>query len=434
MQGNMNFTASGDALITKKLPDKYPGSGAIRAFLQQGEMRITNIETTITDGDCYPSTFSGGTWLTAPEAVLQDLQDFGFTTYGIANNHMLDYSYPGLFETLDKLKAHGMPFTGAGRSLEEASAPVIVRTADSSAAFLAVTSTFDASARAGVKGPFLPARPGVNPLRHEEIYLVTPEHMAQVKEIAEACYVNVKNKRRYKTGYKLQPKDGIFEFKDMKFKESPVEGKTTVPSSKDLSRICETIRKLKQEIDYVVVMTHSHEMKDDSMESIDDFVMASAHAFIDAGADMILGGGCHQLKGIELYQGKPVFYSLGNFIYQNESVSVLPPDFMDKYKLPYTTTAQEALAARKSHAKNGGLQSKENYLSCLPFVHFANGRCTNLELLPIALGYEKTGDDRAIPYVAEEADRKTIYETLCRLSKPLGTELILDGNRIKVQL
>ena len=242
MQGTMCFTASGDALITKRLPLGYPDSAAIRAFLKKGDMRITNIETTITDQDCYPSTFSGGTWLTAPEGVLEDLQGFGFTTYGIANNHMLDYSFPGLLETLNKLEAHGLPFTGAGRSLEEAQKPVIVRTDHGSAAFLALTSTFDASARAGVKGPFLPARPGVNPLRHEELYLVTPEHMQQLKTIAEACYVNVKNKRRYKTGYKLLPKDGNFEFKDMKFKEAETEGKTTIPSAKDIARTVQSIR------------------------------------------------------------------------------------------------------------------------------------------------------------------------------------------------
>ena len=179
-------------------------------------------------------------------------------------------------------------------------------------------------------------------------------------------------------------------------------------------------------------MVHSHEMKDDSMESIDDFVLESAHAFIGAGADVVIGGGCHQLKGIELYKGKPVFYSLGNFIYQNESVSVLPPEFMEKYNLPLTSTAQEALAARKSHARNGGLQSRETYLSCLPCIRFDKGQCVALTLLPISLGYEKTGDYRAIPYVADKNETREIYDTLCRLSEPFRTKLILDGDVIRI--
>ena len=61
----MKFTASGDALIMHRLPGEYPGRERIREFIERGDARITNLETTITDGNCFPSTFSGGTWLTA---------------------------------------------------------------------------------------------------------------------------------------------------------------------------------------------------------------------------------------------------------------------------------------------------------------------------------------------------------------------------------
>jgi poly-gamma-glutamate synthesis protein (capsule biosynthesis protein) len=46
---------------------------------------------------------------------------------------------------------------------------------------------------------------------------------------------------------------------------------------------------------------------------IADYQREAAHAAIDAGADVILGHHAHILKGIELYRGKPVFYSLSNF-------------------------------------------------------------------------------------------------------------------------
>ena len=44
-----------------------------------------------------------------------------------------------------------------------------------------------------------------------------------------------------------------------------------------------------------------------------DYQREVAHAAIEAGADMILGHHPHVLKAIELYRGKPIFYSLGNF-------------------------------------------------------------------------------------------------------------------------
>jgi len=40
-----------------------------------------------------------------------------------------------------------------------------------------------------------------------------------------------------------------------------------------------------------------------------------AHKFIDAGADIILGSHPHVIEPIEIYNGKVIFYSLGNFIF-----------------------------------------------------------------------------------------------------------------------
>ncbi len=45
---------------------------------------------------------------------------------------------------------------------------------------------------------------------------------------------------------------------------------------------------------------------------------------IDAGADVFVGHGPHVLRGIEIYKGKPIFYSLSNFIFQNETVLRMP--------------------------------------------------------------------------------------------------------------
>jgi len=44
------------------------------------------------------------------------------------------------------------------------------------------------------------------------------------------------------------------------------------------------------------------------------------HELIDAGADVIFGGHSHRLQPLEMYRGKPIFYSLGNFVWPNFSV------------------------------------------------------------------------------------------------------------------
>ncbi len=43
---------------------------------------------------------------------------------------------------------------------------------------------------------------------------------------------------------------------------------------------------------------------------------ALARLMIDAGADAVIGGHPHQLQDTETYQGKPIFYSLGNFVFE----------------------------------------------------------------------------------------------------------------------
>jgi poly-gamma-glutamate synthesis protein (capsule biosynthesis protein) len=49
--------------------------------------------------------------------------------------------------------------------------------------------------------------------------------------------------------------------------------------------------------------------------------VALGHRLIDAGADVIFGGHSHRLQPMETYHGRPIFYSLGNFVWPNLSVA-----------------------------------------------------------------------------------------------------------------
>ena len=62
----------------------------------------------------------------------------------------------------------------------------------------------------------------------------------------------------------------------------------------------------------------------------------------------MIGGGTHQLKGIEFYRGRPVFYCLGNFVFENQYVRLLPSDYMEKYGLNIHTAASVGIAKRQS--------------------------------------------------------------------------------------
>ncbi len=64
-------------------------------------------------------------------------------------------------------------------------------------------------------------------------------------------------------------------------------------------------------------------------EEVKDF----AHKVIDAGADAYLGHGPHVMRGIEIYKGKPIFYSLGNFVFQSTLIRRQPSDLFDLWGL-----------------------------------------------------------------------------------------------------
>ena len=89
---------------------------------------------------------------------------------------------------------------------------------------------------------------------------------------------------------------------------------TSVPGTAPLEEevLREDVRNLRPEVDLVVVMPHwgIEYTAPPEPEQID-----LAHAAIDEGADLIVGNHAHWAKGIEVYEGKPVFYGTGNFLF-----------------------------------------------------------------------------------------------------------------------
>lgn len=71
------------------------------------------------------------------------------------------------------------------------------------------------------------------------------------------------------------------------------------------------IQQLDATVDQVVIMPHwGPEYKPQTAAQVE-----TAHALIDAGADLIIGAHPHTVQGIEIYNNRPIFYSLGNFIF-----------------------------------------------------------------------------------------------------------------------
>jgi len=83
----------------------------------------------------------------------------------------------------------------------------------------------------------------------------------------------------------------------------------TAPLVEDVMR--EDIRRLRTRVDLVVVMPHWGK---EYVATPEPGQVDLAHAAVEAGADLVVGGHAHWPKGMEVYEGSPIFYGVGNFL------------------------------------------------------------------------------------------------------------------------
>ena len=160
------------------------------------------------------------------------------------------------------------------------------------------------------------------------------------------------------------------------------------------------------------------------------FLRQLAHACVDAGACAVFGGGAHELRPTELYRGAPIFYSLGDFIYQGMRVKFLPADFMEKYGLPDNATAKEGLLARSRGGKIGLQSQRCNFLTVIPNISFRDGEAASMEMLPVDLAFERKDLRNGLPRKADDKTAAEIFERLASISEPFGTRLAFRNSRI----
>lgn len=429
----MKICVTGDSILMRPLPENYPGFAPVREHIAQADVRINNLEMVISNYDQFASTYCGGIWLTSPPQRLDDVLSYGFNCFGHANNHTMDFSYGGLESTLRALEERNLPVCGAGRDLAAATAPAMVDASGEKVAVLCVTSTCDDAARAGGPGKVIPARPGANMLRHSETFLVNEAHMKALEEVAAATHINGRINNSKAGGY-TQTKPGVFSLGNVDFKLSDREGKWSEPNPVDMERMKKAIEAAAREASQVIVCFHSHEIKGDDDEEPDWFIETFARACIDWGASAVVGSGTHQIKAIELYKGKPIFYSIANFIFQVDKMVQVPLDHYEKFRIDPEKTIEEAEWIRSRGGTRGLETQFKNYKGLMPLLEYEKGELVRVEIKPVELGFYGDPAYKGLPREADPEVTREIYETLCRLSLPYGTRLTLREDKILVEI
>jgi poly-gamma-glutamate synthesis protein (capsule biosynthesis protein) len=106
-------------------------------------------------------------------------------------------------------------------------------------------------------------------------------------------------------------------------------------------RAMDKIRELKKTNDFVVLYAHwgVEYAREESEQQ-----KAWAHGFVDAGADLVIGSHPHVVQPVEIYKNKAIFYSLGNFVF-------------DQYFSPETTSGLAVEVSAKENALDFNLSS-----------------------------------------------------------------------------
>ena len=152
----------------------------------------------------------------------------------------------------------------------------------------------------------------------------------------------------------------------------------------DLGPILEDVKKLKSEVDFVAVSLHWG-IEESNMET--EAQREIAHALIDGGADIIIGHHPHVIQGLEIYRDRPIIYSLGNYIFdQNDENN------------------KQGMAAE---------------------IEIFEGEMKSIRLHPL---YVK---DKRAPVVPEGGKLEGMIEKIKRLSGEMGTELDAESGHLR---
>lgn len=216
-------------------------------YMQEADITLVNNEFCYSDrGTPLPNKM--WTFRAKPQRV-NVLNALGVDVVQLANNHVYDYGADAMNDTFDILSAAGLPYVGAGKTLEEAMKPFYATVDGKKIAIVAASRA--------------------------EKYKMTPQATDTTPGILR-CY--------------------------------------------DTELFVNTIKEAKANADYVIAVVH---WGTEHTTVLEDVQRSTAREYIDAGADVIIGGHSHCLQGMEYYNGKPILYSLGNFWFDEYNVDTM---------------------------------------------------------------------------------------------------------------
>jgi hypothetical protein len=254
--------------------------------------------------------------------------------------------------------------------------------------------------------------PGLNPVRVERRYQLEPSAFAAARTAARSLGLTL-------------PADAQREFTWLgnTFVPGATSDFLTEAAAVDVKRLAEAIQAARRNARLVLVSIHAHESYR-TLETPARFLQPLARACIDAGADAFFGAGPHVTWGIELYKGKPICYSLGDFVFQYETVRGYAADTYEAFKLD-PQTLDHSLASDQV----GLPHDRSIWESVVPMMTFAGSDLRQMILHPVASDMSLPRFERGTPSVATGEAAERIVSRMSAQSKSYGTSISFEQGR-----
>lgn len=458
----IRIALTGDSLITRKQSVfNEPEFLQLVKILRDADFSVTNAEMLFHDYEHSPTFVPGGTYMRADPNVIDELRWFGIDAVATANNHAYDYGEQGVLTNLHNLKARGLAAAGTGATLGEARAPTYLETSSGRAALISVTTSGPLGLYAQHQWRDGKGRPGANMIRYTTTYCVPQPIFDSLKafrhdfgltgfSVHGSSGGNRDHTERraafadHSWGMSAEPdSDTEFYLGALQSQwQYPVPNGCRIrlsdrPSvehranNQDVEENLKRIHDARRMADYVIVSIHNHEggvTMDEPTSMVRDF----AHQAIDAGAHVIHGHGPHRDRGIEIYKGRPIFYSIGHLFMENETVDIVPLDnhFRSGVETPWLAMPADFYDTRSGREHLGEWKgpTAEPFIwrDIVAVVEFDKDKLTEIILQPIDLGYGRPRGQRGRPTIATGEIAQAVLSLFQRLSEPLGTKIRID--------
>ncbi|MES0200895.1 CapA family protein [Mesorhizobium sp. M0011] len=432
------MVAVGDLIVTRPLTKcQDAGFGAVVEILHGADVTFGNMETNIFDVRSFagsPAAEYGGAYHASLPELGPDLKAMGFNLLSYANNHSLDWGVEGMRETCRALDQSGIVYAGVGENLAQAGAARFLETTRGRVALVSLAASFTPLSRACDSAGEAPGRPGLNGLRVVRRVVVLPEMLESLRQLRDALpdsKPGVRSTPDAVSGTTEERPEQVDDGENtsgvvvagVTYKTGDKVGYSYEADPRDVADILRNVRRGKQFADFCIVTNHGHQPGNWSQEP-PDYERSFAHMLIDAGADAYIVHGPHQLRGIEIYKGRPIFYSVGNFIMDDLRTPIGADMFAAHGKDPRNDTDAEVSVAEMTR----GFSNPVFYESVVTVSKFEQNNLAELRLYPIELGHTKRFANRGVPRLARAPQARAILERLQNLSKPFGTEIAIEND------